>query len=100
MSEITTTIGLGSRKVQSGTAAMTTALIAAGAAGATVTVAAPGVLATDIVNFSFNASPGANPGVLKVNAWPTTDNVNFAFVNPTAAGVTPAASTLNWQVTR
>ena|SRR5690348_14627041 len=100
MTNIITTIGQGSREIASGTASMTTALIAAGAAGATVTVPAPGVLATDTVNFSFSASPGVNPGVLQVNAWPTADNVNFAFVNPTAAGVTPAASTLNWRILR
>lgn len=86
--------------IGSGTAAMTTALIGAGACGTTVTVAATGVATTDIINTSSNASVGANPGVLILQKWPTANNVNFAYCNPTAAGVTPSAMTINWQVTR
>jgi hypothetical protein len=85
----------------SGTAAMTTALIASGACGSTVTVAATGVLTTDTVTWSFNASPGGNPASLLVlGAWPTTNNVNFAYCNPTAGNQTPNAITLNWKVVR
>lgn len=84
----------------SNTATMTTALIGAGACGTTVTVAANGVLTTDVVTWSFNAAPAANPGVLIVSAWPTANNVNFQYCNPTAAGVTPNAATLNWKVIR
>ena len=86
--------------IASGTATMTTAAIAAGACGSTVTVAATGVLTTDAIETSFNASVGANPGVLILQKWPTSGNVNFAYCNPTAGSVTPTASTLNWRVGR
>jgi hypothetical protein len=86
--------------IASGTAVMTTALIASGAVGATVTVAASGVLATDVIAWSFNAAPAANPAELIVSAWPTAGNVNFQYANPTAAGITPNAATLNWKVIR
>jgi hypothetical protein len=86
--------------IASGTATMTTALIAAGACGTTVTVSASGVLATDPIVHSYNAAVGPNPGVLTLNVWPTANNVNFAYCNPTAAGVTPTAATVNWRVVR
>lgn len=86
--------------IASGTATMPTALIAAGACGTTVTVAATGVATTDAIIAADNAAVGANPGVLIINKWPTANNVNFNYCNPTAAGVTPSAATLNWRVTR
>jgi hypothetical protein len=86
--------------VASGTATMTTALIGAGACGTTVTVSASGVLTTDTITHSYAAAVGANPGVLTLNVWPTANNVNFAYCNPTAAGLTPTAATLNWRVLR
>lgn len=86
--------------VASGTATMTVALIGAGACGTTVTVAATNVLTTDSIEFAANAAVAANPGVLTVNRWPTANNVNFNYCNPTAAGVTPNATTLNWRVVR
>jgi hypothetical protein len=89
-----------SSTISSGTAAMTTALIAGGAIGTTVSVVASGALATDTIVFCFNAAVTANPGVLVINAWPTSGHVNFQYANPTAAGVTPTAATLNWKVVR
>jgi len=86
--------------IASGTAAMTTALIGAGAAGATVTVAATGTLSTDAIMHAFNAAITNNPGVLILHCWVTAGNVNFAYFNPTAAGVTPTAATVNWRVIR
>ena len=86
--------------IASGTAAMTTALIGAGACGTTVTVSASGVLTTDTITHSFAAAVGANPGLLILNIWPTANNVNFEYCNPTTAGVTPTAATLNWRVVR
>jgi hypothetical protein len=87
--------------IASGTAAMTTALIAAGACGTTVTATATNVLTTDTITASRNvAVTAANGGVLTLNWWPTANNVNFNYCNPTAAGVTPTAMTVNWSVTR
>lgn len=86
--------------IASGTATMTTALIGAGAVGATVTVAASGVATTDSIIWAYNAAPLVNPAELVISAWPTANNVNFQYANPTAAGITPNAATLNWRVVR
>ena len=86
--------------IASDRATMTTAAIAAGACGATVTVSAPGVVTTDTVAFSYAAAPGANPAELVVSAWPTSGNVNFQYCNPSGGSVTPKAATLNWRVVR
>jgi hypothetical protein len=86
--------------IASGTATMTTAAIAGGACGTTVTVGAANVLTTDAITWSFNASVGINPGELNVTQWPTAGNVNFQYCNETGASVTPTAATLNWRVVR
>lgn len=51
-------------------------------------VSASGVATTEGIAWSYNAAVG-KPGVLTVNAWVTANKVNFAYCNPTAAGVTP-----------
>jgi len=82
--------------IANGTAAMTTAAIGAGACGTTVTVAATGVATTDTITVAFNAAPaGTNAGL---TAWPTANNVNFAYCPGVAE--TPAAATINWRVVR
>jgi hypothetical protein len=86
--------------IASGVATMTTSSISTLSCGATVTVSAPNVLTTDVIAWSYNAAPLANPGELVVSAWPTSGNVNFQYCNPTAGSVTPSAATLNWRVTR
>lgn len=86
--------------IASGTAVMTTAAIAAGACGTTVTVPATNVLTTDSIAWAFNAAPGANPAQLPVSVWPTAGNVNFQYCNPSAGSITPNAATLNWKVPR
>jgi hypothetical protein len=86
--------------IASGTASMTTAAISGGGCGSTVTVAATGVLTTDVVNLTYNVSIGTDPGVLILNKWPTANNVNFAYCNPTAGSITPPSETINWSVTR
>jgi hypothetical protein len=88
------------RVVASGTATMTTAAIGAGACGTTVTVAATGSATTDRITHSYNAAPAANPAQLVISAWPTVNNVNFQYCNPTAGSITPTAATLNWGVVR
>lgn len=82
--------------VASGTATMTTAAITAGNCGTTVTVPASGVATTDTITWAFNAAPaGSNAGLV---AWPTANNVNFAYCPDSAE--TPAAATINWRVIR
>jgi hypothetical protein len=86
--------------IAGGMATMTTGAISSLACGTTVTVSATGVTTTDVISWSFNAAPAANPGELIVSAWPTANNVNFQYCNPTAGIVTPNAATLNWRVVR
>lgn len=89
------------------TAALGTAAINSNTCAAVITVAATGVLTTDIVSWSFNADPngvtgyGAGAtGSLQIWAFPTADNVNFRVCNLTAGAITPGAATLNWTVKR
>jgi hypothetical protein len=87
--------------VASGTAALGTGLIAATSSATTVTVAATGVVATDSIEWAFNAAPGTGyTSGLFVQVYVTSGNVNFVVTNPTAGGLTPAAATLNWRVVR
>src|SRR6185437_4626146 len=60
--------------IASGTATMTTAAIASQACGATVTVAASGVLTTDAIASNDSAQPAAaTNGVLTLKKWPTAN---------------------------
>ena len=87
--------------IANGTAAMTTALIAGGACGTTVTVVGAGILTTDTIDTAFNAVvTAANAGLLTLNKWVTAGNVNFNYCNPTAGNITPTAETVNWSVRR
>lgn len=84
----------------SGTAAMTTGAITSGTCGATVTVAATGTVTSDVIAISESAAPTSPNGLLRLEKWPTSGNVNFAWCNPTASSQTPAAETINWRVIR
>jgi hypothetical protein len=89
------------KTASSGTAAMTTAGILTGACGTTVTVAATGVLTTDVIDVTRNAAATiGNGGGLTLNAWPTAGNVNFNYCNSSAGTITPTAMTINWSVVR
>jgi hypothetical protein len=87
--------------------ALGTTTIASGQCAGTVTVSAPGVLTTDVIQASFNGDPtgivGYQPstsGMLVIIPFPTAGNVNFKVCNNTATAITPGAVTLNWRVTR
>lgn len=84
-----------------GTVSMPTSTFSPGSCNSFVsTVSASGAVSTDVVNWSFNSSTDGQTTVLTVNAWPTTNNVNFSYCNLANAMTTPGASTLNWQVIR
>jgi hypothetical protein len=87
--------------VASGTATMPTGALTANTSSAAVTVAGAGILATDAIEWAFNAAPGTGytEGVF-IAAYVTSGNVNFIQTNPTAGSRTPAAATLNWRVIR
>lgn len=91
--------------VASGQLALPTSPIASGPTNCTLqTVSAPGVLTTDVVKLGLSADvtsiTGYEPitsGFLRIDAYPTADNVNIKVCNPTSASITPGAMTLNWQ---
>lgn len=87
-------------QIASGTIAMGTTITNSGACANAAAVSATGVATTDRVIWSGNNSPAAGNQGLTVWAWPTVNNVNFAWCNPTAGNITPAAATLNWAVVR
>jgi hypothetical protein len=93
--------------VRAGTATLGTSLIGSGACATVVTVAATGVLTSDVIQWTPNADisgvTGYAPvttGALSIYPYPTADNINFKTCNPTASGITPGAVTLNWRVVR
>ena len=100
--------GGGALVVASGTATLGTSAIASAASATVVTVAATGVLTTDVIDWGFNANPNSvtgysaasATGCLVITAYPTAGSVNFVVSNPTAGSITPGALTLNWKVTR
>jgi hypothetical protein len=97
----TTVGGGGVSLIASGNATLSVTAIPANTAQTVVTVAATGVLATDSIDWSFNAIPGLgyNQG-LYVLAYPSAGAVNFLVVNGTANAYTPGAAQLNWRVNR
>jgi hypothetical protein len=94
-------------KVASGTAALGTSVIASAACASAITVAASGVLVTDVIQATFNSDPTAvtgyvplTSGMLTIIPYPTVNNVNFKVCNNTGSSITPGAITLNWRVDR
>jgi len=87
-------------KIASGSVTMPTDAIAPSACSTVVSAVAVGVLPTDVVGFSDNASPSADAPDLRLKRWPGTDSVNFQYCNLTTSSLTPAKTTLNWQVVR
>lgn len=93
--------------VCSGTVALGTSAISAGAAATTVTQTCTGLASTDNLDLDFNSSPlgvtGYVPsvnGMLTVVSWPTSNTINISVINNTANSITPGAITLNYRVTR
>lgn len=92
--------------IASGARALGVAEIADNACAALITVAAAGVLTTDIVDIGYNSTPVGKTGydptaaTLSIHAFPTADNINILVCNKTGGAVTPAAMTINWKVTR
>jgi hypothetical protein len=91
--------------IASGTATMTTAAIAAGAYGASVTPtitsgSVANVLAVDTIIVTPNAQQSTTNAPLKVSCWPAAGSITCAYFNPTAGSITPTAETENVRVTR
>ncbi|HBA86017.1 MAG TPA: hypothetical protein DCZ95_18180 [Verrucomicrobia bacterium] len=95
------------RTIASGTSALGTAEIASGACATVVTTAASGVATTDAIMWGWNTRPSqitgygyTTSGALRIDAYPTANNINFEVCNQTAGAITPGAVTLNWRVVR
>lgn len=93
--------------VASGTSAMGTGAITSGTCATVVTTAATNTATTDTIIATPNADPTgvtgyavSASGSLYIQAYPTTNNVNFKVCNNTSGSLTPAALTLNWKVIR
>lgn len=93
--------------IASGTSAMGTGAITSGTCATVVTTSATGTATTDTIIATPNADPTgvtgyavSATGSLYIQAYPTTNNVNFKVCNNTAGSLTPAALTMNWRVVR
>ena len=94
--------------IATGAAALGTSAIASGSCAAEVTVSAPGVLTTDVIQVGFASDPSqvagygvsATGAVLTIYPFPAAGDVNFWVCNSTAFSITPGAMTLNWRVSR
>jgi hypothetical protein len=89
------------RTVAIGTSTLGTTLIAAKTCSAVVTTQATGVIASDVISYSFSAAPsGAFTTGLVIQSYVTPGSINFLVCNPTENGLVPPAATLNWRVVR
>jgi hypothetical protein len=88
-----------------GSKTLNTTTVSSSACGTAQTATATGTVTTDMIVTSFSGDPTAitgytAPNMLTIIPYPTADTVNFKVCNNTAAGITPGAVTLNWQVVR
>src|SRR5947209_5433537 len=87
--------------VASGTVTFTTTSVTTLTCQTTVTVTAVGAVTSGVVSWAFSSAPtGTTDGLLIINVWLTSGNVNFQRCNPTAGSLTPTALVVNWKVIR
>jgi hypothetical protein len=87
------TSAMGTSPISSGTCATVVTTTATGTTTANKIVATPSTDPTGVTGYAPSAS-----GSLYIQAYPTSNNVNFKVCNNTAGSITPAALTLNWTV--
>ena len=94
-------------KIAGGSNALDFASTATGACATVISVAATGVVSTDVIIFTPNASikavtgyVPASTGGFSITAYPTSGYVNFEACNWTAGTVDPGSITVNWMVMR
>lgn len=90
-----------------GAKALDFASTATGACATVITDTATGAASTDVILFTTNASikavtgyVPASTGGFSINAYPTTNTVNFEACNWTSGTVDPGSITVNWVVVR
>lgn len=93
--------------IANGNVQLGTTAIASGACATTVTATATGVNINDVLTWVPNGDTSTLPGYganvaghLDINAWPTTNAVNFKVCNSTGGSLTPHSLQLNWAVVR
>lgn len=91
----------GGGTIATGTVQLGGTSVNAGSCEPVATVAAAGVLTSDVVSWSHVAQPGGNwETYMKIAAWPTVNNVNFIACNISTGALTPSNVILNWRVAR
>jgi len=86
--------------VASGTSTLGNSAITSGTCATVVTTAASGVLTSDRISWSYASAPATADGLLNLNAYATSGNVNWKLCNPTASSQTPSGLVVNWGVLR
>jgi hypothetical protein len=86
--------------VASGTSTLSNSSIGAGACATVVTSAATGVATTDRLQWAYASAPATADGLLTLNPYVTSGNVNWKLCNPTASSQTPSGLVVNWSVLR
>jgi len=92
-------------RIAAGAVSIDPASLTTGACDTTVTATATGALSTDRVTYAPNADINALTGwtplsSMRIDAWASSNQVNFQVCNPTGGTVDAAAITLNWSVER
>lgn len=95
------------RTIASGVYTVDTASIPANTCAAAVAVTATNTATTDTIVANPNAILSSiagfgvtSAGAVRVDIYPTANNVNFQFCNPTGAAIDPGSVTFNWKVLR
>ena len=86
--------------VASGTSTLGTSAIASGSCATVVSTAAGGVLTSDRIEWAYASAPATADGLLTLNHYVTSGNVNWKLCNPTASSQTPSGLVVNWEVLR
>jgi hypothetical protein len=89
-----------------GQLALGTQIISPGSCATAVTGAAPNTTAASVIHWSYASDTngiagyegGSSGAIVKVDAFPTSNAVNFRVCNNTASPITPGAMSVNWDV--
>ena len=95
------------RTIANGAYTVDTASIPANTCATAVAVTATNTATTDTIVANSNATLSSiagfgvtSAGAVRVDIYPTANNVNFQFCNPTGAAIDPGSVTFNWKVLR
>jgi len=86
--------------IASGTSALGSSSVSAGACPTVVTTAAANALSTDSIAWAYASVPSIPDGKLILSPYVSTNNVNWRVCNPTGAALIPTGLVVNWRVIR